>query len=878
MCPMSDELASPIRKYVATHSSASGASAKASPKKGPKDAPAVSSVAPAAVAADPAMEAKVQSLLSVGEECISEPELRSLLQRKPNFVLYDGFEPSGRMHIAQGIFKAINVNKCTEAGGTFKFWVADWFGLMNDKMGGDLEKIKDVGKYLIEVWKSTGMKMDNVKFIWCEQYLGELAARYWTQMLDISRTSNLTRIKKCGMIMGRDQDGDLSSAQILYPIMQCTDIFALEADICQLGVDQRKVNMLARDYCDAIGRKIKPVILSHHMLYGLSQGQAKMSKSNPDSAVFMEDSEEDVRRKISKAYCPKNPGEKDVLATSKCKITIDKSMPPKITACSGFGENEPIAVGDSLLAVNDEPIGECIKGLDLANLVSKASADKPVILSVRAGAAPKERAAETGEDAMRLVKDDLENPILDYIKHIILGAPGAEPITIDGKVYKSEAEIRAAFTAGGYEKKGVISKAQMKEVVIDRVNVMLKSSRKHFTENKEAADLLKLVEKHKEAVSKKEVTAPKSVRCLKEIDAFKAGCSGAVVFAPRPAVSPALSVDVVLSTLVALNQASKKGEKVVLWCEDWGAFCLNSCSSSTIDGALQLITTWYNLLVDCLKLVAPDLMSKVDVLFQSKEILKKPNAYWISAIDVGRTFKLDRIRQSLADGETLTESSQVVTTLMHTADLLSLSAAKGLKQLTVVPVLQVASVDQVAAAPCACVSANMHKSAAKYIEEAILPKAKACGENIIVPVVTACALSKDVPFGVMIGEGEAALNTKIKKFYCLAGDVENNPCIETLEKLDAAGALRRNNPKDEFLVIKGSEKSGYPEDRCFADAKRLRDEFAKGETAIHPGDLKASVAPLVRGVLGPLFACKDAAFTKAHKELSAAAKKAPKKK
>ncbi len=36
----------------------------------------------------------------------------------------------------------MNVNKCTRAGGTFIFWVADWFALMNDKMGGDLHKIK----------------------------------------------------------------------------------------------------------------------------------------------------------------------------------------------------------------------------------------------------------------------------------------------------------------------------------------------------------------------------------------------------------------------------------------------------------------------------------------------------------------------------------------------------------------------------------------------------------------------------------------------------------------------------------------------------------------------------------------------------------------
>lgn len=82
-------------------------------------------------------------IFAVGEECITGDELKRLLLSKgrgsesPGFVLYDGFEPSGRMHIAQGVFKAMNVNKCTFPGtnSTFVFWVADWFALMNDKMG-----------------------------------------------------------------------------------------------------------------------------------------------------------------------------------------------------------------------------------------------------------------------------------------------------------------------------------------------------------------------------------------------------------------------------------------------------------------------------------------------------------------------------------------------------------------------------------------------------------------------------------------------------------------------------------------------------------------------------------------------------------------------
>lgn len=131
--------------------------------------------------------------------------------------------------------------------------------------------------------------------------------------------------------MGRKETDEMSAAQIFYPCMQAADVFFLKADICQLGMDQRKVNMLARyaprtrfwgysanahstspatcslasylscrcrEYAGTKKMRFKPVIISHHMLMGLKEGQEKMSKSDPDSAIFMEDAAEDVKRKV----------------------------------------------------------------------------------------------------------------------------------------------------------------------------------------------------------------------------------------------------------------------------------------------------------------------------------------------------------------------------------------------------------------------------------------------------------------------------------------------------------------------------------------------------------------------------------------------------
>lgn len=193
---------------------------------------------------------KIDLVKQVGEEIVTDDELTNLFKLNRQLIAYDGFEPSGKIHIAQGLLRAINVNKIIKAGFKFKMLVADWHAWANHKMGGDMTKIQTVGKYFIEVWKASGMDLEYIEFVWASDLVK--TPGYWETVMRIAIANNLPRIIRTVQIMGRLETDSLTASQIIYPLMQAADIFTLKADITQLGMDQRKVNMLAREVAEQL--------------------------------------------------------------------------------------------------------------------------------------------------------------------------------------------------------------------------------------------------------------------------------------------------------------------------------------------------------------------------------------------------------------------------------------------------------------------------------------------------------------------------------------------------------------------------------------------------------------------------------------------------
>jgi len=251
-------------------------------------------------------ESKLQLIMRNSSEVVTPEEMRTLVETSPRPTAYIGYEPSGFVHMGQ-IITASKLRDLQEAGVEVTVFLADWHALINDKLGGRIENIRTCGEYLRECLLAMGVR-DTAKFVWASELIDH--SSYWEKFIRISKVSSLMRIKRAMTIMGRTEDeAEIDASKVMYPPMQAADIFELGVDIALAGMDQRRAHMLARDAAEKLGWK-KPIALHTPLLVSLVGGgrmdpvEAKMSKSSPNSAVFLHDSPDEIWRKIKNAYCP----------------------------------------------------------------------------------------------------------------------------------------------------------------------------------------------------------------------------------------------------------------------------------------------------------------------------------------------------------------------------------------------------------------------------------------------------------------------------------------------------------------------------------------------------------------------------------------------
>ncbi|MFX1385505.1 MAG: tyrosine--tRNA ligase [Promethearchaeota archaeon] len=312
---------------------------------------------------------KIKLIKRGTEEVLTEEDLQFYLETGIPLNHYIGFEISGKIHLGTGIICMSKIKDFIKAGVKCSVFLADWHSWINDKLGGDIEKIKKIAvNYFKEGLKACltalNVNSEKVKFsLGTDLYHNN--DDYWETFIDVCKNTTLNRMHRSITIMGRKLGENVDFAKLLYPAMQVADIFIQNVNLAHAGYDQRKAHVVARDVAlrmkrnkliNKSGEKIKPICVHHHLILGLNKpsiwplkgdstlqemwSEMKMSKSVPNSAVFIEDKPNEIENKVKSAFCPEgNVSFNPILDWTKYLVFNNEKSSLLIERKSKFGGN-----------------------------------------------------------------------------------------------------------------------------------------------------------------------------------------------------------------------------------------------------------------------------------------------------------------------------------------------------------------------------------------------------------------------------------------------------------------------------------------------------------------------------------------------------------
>lgn len=279
------------------------------------------------------------------EEVVTREELASLFNTNPHPKHYIGLEISGFLHLGSLILTGFKINDFVKAGVNCIVFLADWHTYLNNKLGGDWDKIRMVSKYYADAFK---LFCPGVQILEGSE-LYESTKGYWMDLVKFSKNMSLDRTMRSLTIMGRSTDKDkIDLGQLFYPPMQAVDIHTMDLDIVHAGMDQRKIHMLVREIFPKMKWKV-PVAVHHHILAGLSEPESatsdsefvssKMSKSKASSGIFIHDSDDEIKSKFKKAWCPEGIVEKNPILEISRHVIFHEFKEMVIERPTKFGGN-----------------------------------------------------------------------------------------------------------------------------------------------------------------------------------------------------------------------------------------------------------------------------------------------------------------------------------------------------------------------------------------------------------------------------------------------------------------------------------------------------------------------------------------------------------
>lgn len=330
---------------------------------------------------------EVEQSAKNAEEVLTPEDFAQILTRKEKPRGYVGVEPSGLFHLGWIVW-VNKLNELVDSGVRMEILLATWHAQINDKLGGNIERIRRCADYLRHCFTALNVDLRKVHIITAEDLMRRLD--YWEKVLRVAKSLTLARIRRSMDIMGRtEEEAVIDFSKLIYPCLQVADIIDQKYEVCLSGMDQRRAHVLAREVADKLKLGWKPVGLHMPLLPGLSGTSrmdispefsaadlaiaAKMSKSKPGDAILIHDSPKEIAKKIRNAYCPAQTVENNpVLAYLRNILFIQDGFTFHIERAEKYGGALSITSADELDALYAQG---SIHPLDLKQAAARVISD-----------------------------------------------------------------------------------------------------------------------------------------------------------------------------------------------------------------------------------------------------------------------------------------------------------------------------------------------------------------------------------------------------------------------------------------------------------------------------------------------------------------------
>ena len=226
-------------------------------------------------------------------------EILTMIAKKKKFTVVSGLNPSSQLHLGHKVLFDMLL-ELQQLGGELFIPLSDDESYADGKIEKLEEGAKNAKEKIIPVLQRMGFSSQKTHYLIDteQKYLYRFAieiSRY-VSMAELSHLFGEEALNNPGQVFYR---GCVQLAAILAPQLPING--GPRHTLIPVGIDQHPYLLLARDVAKKM-RMTPPSELVLRFFPSLMNPEKKMSKSNPEGALFLDDTPEIIKRKINKAF------------------------------------------------------------------------------------------------------------------------------------------------------------------------------------------------------------------------------------------------------------------------------------------------------------------------------------------------------------------------------------------------------------------------------------------------------------------------------------------------------------------------------------------------------------------------------------------------